>query len=53
LLFSSPGAPAAEQERDAEGELALKRMTAQAQTMKETYESLISDINALQRRAPG
>ena len=35
-----------------EGEKGVKRMTADAQRVKETYESLIADINALQRRAP-
>ncbi len=35
-----------------EGEKGVKRLTAQAQAMKKTYESLVDDFNALQRRAP-
>ena len=35
-----------------EGEKNLKRLTAAGQTAKETYEEMIREINALQRRVP-
>ena len=36
----------------AEAEKVAKRMQAEASKAKTTYETLIADINALQRRAP-